>query len=40
MNPQRMRDQQQIRELRIPLGILVPLDRPPLKARKVGQGFL
>jgi hypothetical protein len=40
MNPQSMGDQKQIRELRIPLGVLVSLDRPTLHAGEVRQLLL
>lgn len=40
MHMQRMRDQQQIRKPRIPLSILVPLDRPPLHAGEMRQLLL
>lgn len=40
MHPERMCNQQEIRVLRVPLGALVALDRPPLHAGEVRQLLL
>lgn len=40
VHPKCVSDQQQIRVLRIPLRVLVPLDRPSLHAGEVGQLLL
>ena len=40
VHPQGVGDEQQVRVLRIPLGVLVALDRPPLHAGEVRQFLL
>lgn len=40
MHLQRVGEQQQVRELRIPPSILIPLNRPPLQAGQMGQRLL
>jgi len=40
MHPQGVGDEQQVRELRIPLSVLIALDRPPFHTGEVRQLLL